>query len=240
MNEKEFNEQLFPKDIFFSPSLIIDTFNHYVNQAESKTKSKHEALQYVLHHRNTKKLKEMWVAAVFVLGTEAMGSDKYWITPCDDNAPDVIAICHKPHPTIANSNRAEQLFIEITEWNSNSKEELSEIISKKTTRKKYPNCYQIVVHITGSVNFDMENIIIDSGSNEYGVWLLYSVESDDNLVTYRITRVTQVKTEVLINLEESVKIDRVRKYPPLLQRKKRKGMHLDISEKNISIPQLDD
>lgn len=228
IKEREFNESIFPKNFWFSPSWVIDTFNYYLEESVRKTGDRMEGFNDFIRNRKTKKLKEMWVTAVFLLGYEVMTKNPHWLQPCGDTAPDTVGVCFLKSKRIIDSDDQAQIFIEITEWEKNTKDTLLALIKAKISKKSYPDYYHLVVHITRLGNLNMN---LDELSNELlkipisiaGIWIVVNSVKLGEPDNYLVACLFPFKIHHEFSLSKAVNRDRENKIPPLMTIIKKKG-----------------
>ena len=244
MNEKEFNEKLFQKDFWFSPSWVIDTFNYYVDAEEQRTKNRFEAIQSVRRKRNSKKLKEMWAVAVFLLGYEKMTANPHWLQPCIDTAPDALGVCLIPHRKVEKSHTQAQIFIEVTEWDNHTTQDLFERIKDKLSNKSYPEFYHLVVHITrqGIVQTDMDAIseqLIKISPRLAGIWIVVGSSKPKIQDNYLVACLFPIKAKYEFSYSKAVTDDRKNKIPSVMKIERGKGDNFyDLKMIRYSLPSL--
>jgi hypothetical protein len=237
MTEQEFNQKLFANhEYWFSPSWITDTFDYYEKQY---------SLKVVLEHKNSKKLKEMWATATFLLGYQKFTETEQWLKPCYDTTPDVFAACFVPSERMKDSQDLAILNVEVTEWEGRTTQTLTERILNKLKDKKYPKDYQLLVHITrqGELNINMDKIYKDLEGRSldiHSIWVLAGNSTPRTWDNYSIWRVFPSRVECNLSLSGEVVEDKKRRQVHLLKNQmKRKGTGISLHIGKTELPTLD-
>ena len=236
MTEEDFNKKLFRPEmgLYFTPAFVLDTFEYYINSF---------GLDSVLKHRNTKKLKEMWAGATFLLGYQKMTSTEQYIAPCFDTTPDVVYGMYIESSKIKDSHDFALLNIEITEWESRTSQDLLTRIQDKLKDKLYPNDYVLLLHITriGDLNVNMDKIYDDlkiCKLNLQGIWILVGNSRPDVEDNYTCFCVYPSKGKIDFSLSEYKKIDSKR-FPQMVQTHiKRRVTDMKIESIKMELPKL--
>lgn len=214
-SEKSFNEKLFclKQNLWFIPSWYEDTVRYYINQY---------GVEKFIKDRKTKKLREVWAGAIFMLGYQKCFSTQQYIRPSFEEVPDIVSGEYITHPTLKDSENFALLNIEVTEWHESSKENLVERIFNKLHNKSYPDDFLLLVHITkvGDLNINNMDEVFEPLRNKKlkirSVWVLVggsTFESTDNYIIFCL-----YPNVIRFEFSSSLLIDEDRKrFPQILQ-----------------------
>lgn len=164
----------YPDDIYLSPCFAIKRF--------LGLRDKHGDKEAILRGE-FKPEREMWVTGVFLLGISQLTKKEYWLrVNIEDTAPDTFAI------SLIDAERgvtAEIQNIEIFEYESHAKMDLTEAIKKKLANKTYPDNYLLLCYVHGRAGEEFKPKRVFEAVKTFNpqvaqIWILANVLSDDS------------------------------------------------------------
>jgi hypothetical protein len=177
MTNGEFEKQLCPPNIAFSPAFFQSRFD----QMKRKYGSEKVKINPLF-----KKAREMWITSTSLLALTEIEKLEFWLYPeHTENTPDTYGFFINKHSSIKDGFVKNLLSFEIKFWDAHSESDLVQFIERVLRVKCYPDYFYLLVYAHWpKKNIDLKEInqrLIGLRLNVSNVFFLVGIESENDI-----------------------------------------------------------